>query len=215
MPPSIQPYHKFYRQEMRQFLPLNYSKVLEVGCGEGNFRSNLNNSHEYWGIEPNLAASEIAQEKLDKVLCGKYEDVSNQLPDKYFDLIICNDVIEHMEHHDKFLFALQKNIAPSGSLIVSIPNVRYIPNLMELIFLKDWHYREAGILDVTHLRFFTFKSLKRVLHETGWHINKIRGINRYGSHRIGHKLALSYFGQALFGRDTAYMQFGANLSLKN
>jgi len=215
MPPSIQPYHKFYRQEMRQFLPEDYSRVLEIGCGEGNFRSNLKNNHEYWGIEPNSAVSKIAKEKLDKVLCGKYEDVSDQLPENYFDLIICNDVIEHMEHHDRFLLALQKKITPSGSLVLSIPNVRYIPNLMELIFIKDWRYREAGILDVTHLRFFTYKSLKRVLRETGWHINRIQGVNRYGSHRIGHKLVLSYLGQALFGRDTAYMQFGANLCLKN
>lgn len=213
MPSSKHPYYQFSRPEMKQFLPISYSKVLEVGCGEGNFRINLEGSHEYWGIEQSDTASAIAKSNLDKVLTGTYEKCAQELPNKYFDLIVCNDVIEHMEDHKGFLLNLKKKLSPSGSLVISIPNVRYIPNLMEFLFKKDWHYRDAGILDSTHLRFFTKKSLIRVLNETGWKIEKMKGINRYGSHRFGHKLALSYLSQIVFGPDSAYMQFGAKLRL--
>lgn len=212
MPKQRPIYYQFQRQEMQQFLPTTYSKVLEIGCGEGNFRHNLSQQNEYWGIEQHSDAATKASNLLDKVIVGNYEQVANQLPEKYFDLIICNDVIEHMQHHQHFLLNIKQKLSNNGSLVISIPNVRYISNLAEILFKKDWRYREAGILDATHLRFFTKKSLIRTLEETGWQINKIVGINRYGSHRFGHKLLISYLAQILFGFDTAYMQFGANLT---
>jgi len=212
MPKQEKTYFQFPRKEMRAFLPDTYNKVLEVGCGAGNFRSNLTRPHEYWGIEQDTKAAQTADLALDKVVVGNYESVSEKLPEHYFDLIICNDVVEHMQHHITFLTEIKQKLCSGGCLVISIPNVRYLPNLAELLFKRDWRYREAGILDSTHLRFFTEKSLRRVLEETGWKITKMSGINRYGSHRIGHKLALSYLAQLCFGSDCAYMQFGASLT---
>lgn len=207
------PYYQFGRPEMQAFLPSSYEKVLEIGCGEGCFRHYLTKPIEYWGVEQQSEVAKRAAVHLDKVIVGSYALVSNQLPEHYFDLIICNDVIEHMENHVEFLHEVKQKLSSHGRLVISIPNVRYLPNLTELLFKKDWRYREAGILDSTHLRFFTEKSLRKTLEETGWKVNKMSGINRYGSHRLGHKLVISYLAQAIFGSDSVYMQFAADLSV--
>lgn len=197
---------------MSALLPPVYSRVLEVGCGLGNFRSNLLLKHEYWGVEQNPEAAASAEQKLDKVILGAYDETHEQLPNNYFDLIICNDVIEHMEHHIEFLLKIRDKLSDDGSLVISIPNVRLISNLNQILFAKDWKYIDAGILDRTHLRFFTKKSLIRVLNETGWHIDEIKGINRHGSRDGGPRLILSYIAQLIYGFDCAYWQFAARVT---
>ncbi len=207
-------YYEFSRGEMMAFLPDEYSKALEIGCGAGAFIGALDPSTERWGVEQNSAAAKSAATRADKVLIGSFESVKKELPDNYFDLIICNDVIEHIEHHELFLEDLKNKLSNHGSLVVSIPNVRFLPNLLELLFRKDWRYREMGVLDKTHLRFFTRKSLIRSLEDTGWSVEKIRGINRYGNRLLGPKRIISYIGQVIFGFDTAYLQFGARARKK-
>jgi 2-polyprenyl-3-methyl-5-hydroxy-6-metoxy-1,4-benzoquinol methylase len=204
---SSDQYYQFARSEMLAFLPDHYSKVLEVGCGAGSFIKSLNDGTESWGVEQDNTAAALAARHMHKVLMGSYQSVSEQLPDGYFDLIICNDVIEHIEHYDKFLQEIKSKLSNNGALLISVPNVRFRPNLLELLLRKDWRYRDAGILDRTHLRFFTRKSLCRTLQELDWQITKIQGINRYGNRTVSPKRFLSYLGQALLGRDTAYMQF--------
>ena len=204
---SSDQYYQFARSEMLAFLPDNYSKVLEVGCGAGSFIKSFDKSAEYWGVEQDSVAAEMAAKHMSKVLVGSYQTVCEKIPDSYFDLIICNDVIEHIEHYDKFLQDIKSKLSNDGALMVSIPNVRFLPNLFELLVLKDWRYRNAGILDKTHLRFFTRKSLCRTLEELGWRIETIQGINRYGNRLFSPKRLLSYVCQPLLGRDTAYLQF--------
>jgi len=208
-------YHKHDRSEVSIVIPETYSKILEIGCGEGEFRSTITKANEYWGIEPDKGVAQQAVKNLDKVLVGYFDDCKNKLTEGYFDLIVCNDVIEHMDDYIGFLNEIKKYLSPNGYLVASIPNVRYLNNLFHLLFEKDWRYREAGILDRTHLRFFTKKSIKRALVTTGWEITQIKGINRYGSNRIGHKLLLSYIGQVIFGRDSAYLQFAICAKVKS
>ena len=169
-------YYQFTRSDVSEFLPTHYEKVLDIGCGEGHFKRNLNESCEVWGVEPSNAAN-VASKSLHKVLNGYYEDVYDELPDNYFDLVVCNDVIEHMSDHDKFLKSIQKKITANGCLVGSRPNVRYIYNLYELMVNKEWFYEDSGVLDRTHLRFFTENSLTRTLNEHGYLIEKLHGIN--------------------------------------
>jgi len=207
-------YFQATRPEMKPFLPSSYERVLEIGCGEGNFRSNLDQPHEYWGVEQNARAAHQASKKLDSVLVGNYQQVEPDLPDHHFDLIICNDVIEHMEHHVAFMRNIKRKLANGGSLVISIPNARLLSNLNHILFAKDWHYSDAGILDRTHLRFFTKKSLVRLLEETDWHIESLKGVNRYGGRDGGPRLVLSYLAQFIYGSDCAYWQFAARVTDK-
>ena len=194
---------------MMLLLPEQYSKVLEVGCGEGNFRINLSQENEYWGVEPIEASARKASKKLDKVLIGTFNEMFDQIPDDYFDLVICNDVIEHMTDHEEFFQSIKKKIKKEGCLVASIPNVRYILNLIELIVKKDWEYKDAGILDRTHLRFFTEKSLKRTIIDSGFEIDQFKGINIYRSGGVKR-----YFFNVVFmllGQDARCMQFGIRI----
>lgn len=214
MNPSA-PYYGNSRTEMRAFLPDRYRRVLEIGCGEGTFRQNLELPNEYWGVELVPEAALRAQDRLDRVLTGTFEANFEQIPDAHFDLVICNDVIEHMPDHDAFLQAIVTKMAPGGHLMGSVPNVRYLPNLLGLLVDRDWAYGDEGVLDRTHLRFFTSTSLQRSFDASPLELDAIRGIN--DSYRRGGRSARmkDWLWRQLLGADTAYLQiaFRARLPL--
>jgi 2-polyprenyl-3-methyl-5-hydroxy-6-metoxy-1,4-benzoquinol methylase len=172
---------------MSQFLPDVHARVLEVGCGTGGFYDHLRQPCEVWGVEPNPEAATAATQKMHRVLVGRYDALADQLPDRYFDMIVCNDVIEHMDDHDAFLEAIKKKLRPGGCIVGSIPNVRHITALFKLLITKDWKYSESGILDRTHLRFFTEKSLRRTLQEHGYVIEKFGGVGSIIANGISRK----------------------------
>jgi 2-polyprenyl-3-methyl-5-hydroxy-6-metoxy-1,4-benzoquinol methylase len=205
-------YYSKPRSEMRGLVPERCSNVLEIGCGEGSFRTNVQTSTIYWGVEPDVRACQIAKASLDTVLCGRYDDVQADIPAGLFDLVVCNDVIEHMSDHQQFLQSIKTKMKNNGVLIGSVPNVRFLGNLYSLIIDKDWKYETTGILDATHLRFFTFKSLQRVLLDTGFDIEMLIGLNPITySGRAHVRLLKKVLGSSLckiIGNDAAYLQIG-------
>jgi 2-polyprenyl-3-methyl-5-hydroxy-6-metoxy-1,4-benzoquinol methylase len=201
-------YYKNSRKEMMQFIPEHYSRVLEIGCGAGSFRQNLTKKHEYWGVETVESAAKLATTKLDRVLHGTFLEKSSEIPDHYFDLVVCNDVIEHMVDHDLFLRMIRSKISDQGCLVVSAPNVRYIACLFELLVKKDWKYRDEGVLDRTHLRFFTQKSLIRALEGNGFYIENIKGINTVLSNIPVLRKVFIRLTSLILGKDILYLQFG-------
>ena len=169
-------YYQANRGVMAKYLPQAYERVLEVGCGAGGFFDHLRQPCEVWGVEPNPEAARAAGLKLHRALAGRFDWVADELPNGYFDMVVCNDVIEHMDDHDAFLEAIKSKLRPGGYIVGSIPNVRHITALFKLLIAKDWPYSESGILDRTHLRFFTQKSLARTLQNHGYAIQMIEGI---------------------------------------
>jgi len=201
-------YHDGIRNELVDLLPKNYSTVLEIGCGEGGFRSCVKQDCEYWGVDPSESATEISRKKLHTVFTGTFNDVINDLPNHYFDLIICNDVIEHMSDHNEFLRLIKLKMAKKSYLIGCIPNIRYFRNLIRLIIYKDWKYKDSGILDYTHLRFFTQKSLHRTLIDNQFTIDSFSGTNKVKLKRLFDPRHLFYrLVILLLGKDTAFKQF--------
>lgn len=201
-------YYKNLRREMTQFLPETYSRVLEVGCGAGSFRNNLTQKNEYWGVEMVESAAAQAEGKLDRVLHGCFLDKSSEIPDGYFDLIVCNDVMEHMPDHDLFLKTIKTKISRGGCLVLSVPNIRHIACLFDLLVRKDWNYQDEGVLDRTHLRFFTRKSLVRTLQDHGFQIENISGINSILSNLPWLRTMAIRLASSVLGRDVLYLQFG-------
>lgn len=197
------PYYAGTRPELRPFIPAHH-RVLEVGCGRGGFRSNLAPDAEVWGIEMVPDVAQQARGVLHRVLVGRFADVEAQLPQSYFDLVICNDVIEHMPDDREFLLSLRRYIAPGGSLMGSIPNMRHWPVLRGLVLNKEWEYVEQGILDRTHLRFYTVKSFPRLLEETGYTVVRFAGINRAIKLWTRRFLSLFFWNWA---SDLFYIQF--------
>ncbi|MCX6149590.1 MAG: class I SAM-dependent methyltransferase [Ignavibacteriales bacterium] len=173
-------YYNYSRSEMLEFIPKECKRILEIGCGAGNFGRQLieQRQAEVWGVEPITEAANAAAKVLNKVLNNFYEEDIN-LPEHYFDCIVFNDVLEHMVNPWnvlKFSKKFLRQDSPSF-IVTSIPNFRYIRNMYEIVIQKDFEYKGELTLDRTHLRFFTYKSILRLFDEAGMKIIKIQGIS--------------------------------------
>jgi len=167
------------RLEMISFIPCSCKVILDVGCGEGNFGSQLKNERRIivWGIEPDEKASIKAKLVLDQVFTDRFEQAFPDLPKDFFDCIVFNDVLEHLNDPGTVLKSCLSLLHSNGYIVSSIPNVRYIGNLYELLVKKDWEYKQGGILDQTHYRFFTQKSIKHLFKSCGYNVIRCEGIN--------------------------------------
>lgn len=175
------PQNKYYanpRREMLPFIPPEVKRVLEVGCGVGEFASLLKKERniEVWGIEINKEAADRAMTKLDKVLVGNIEQNEFDLPEEYFNCVVFNDVLEHLIDPWSVLKKMRNILKSDGYVIASIPNVRYFDNIKKLLKYKEWQYEDEGILDRTHLRFFTIKSIPDLFKNSGYDVVTISGI---------------------------------------
>jgi 2-polyprenyl-3-methyl-5-hydroxy-6-metoxy-1,4-benzoquinol methylase len=175
-------YFQAERSEMNTYLKYhpNPKTVLDIGCGRGNFAAQLKSKFglEAWGIEFVESEAKFGKEVLDKLFVGKIEDIVELLPDNYFDAVYFNDVLEHLENPYQVLENMKGKLSSEGIIISSIPNMRYFRVLKKLMFQADWKYESQGVMDYTHLRFFTRKSIKRMYEDIGYKIVLHEGINK-------------------------------------
>lgn len=190
---------------MSEYIPRGAERVLEIGCGDGNF-VNFFSSCEYWGVEPNANVKQIESSNIFKIYKCDYDQAYDQIPNEYFDLVIVNDVVEHMTDHDYFFSSIKKKMTKGGFLLGSVPNVRHISNIINLIYHKDWHYQSSGILDRTHFRFFTKKSLIRTFNLHNYEIELVQPINRQLSSKINVKCFCERVICLFLGSDTQFNQ---------
>ena len=176
----MQVYYTDPREEMPGFIPVSCKRILEVGCGEGNFGLLLKQREgvEVWGVELSEASAAIASTRLNRVFAGDFYHNYPALPKKYFDCLVFNDVLEHFTDPERALELCRDILVPGGYIVSSIPNVRYIRNLYEVVVQKDWEYKAGGILDRTHYRFFTQKSIIRMFSSKGYTVVSCTGINK-------------------------------------
>lgn len=198
-------YYDNVRMEMLNYLPKNAHRILDIGCGNGAFAEVIKNKNnaEVWGIEYMNEHGVEAQKKLDKVFIGRCEDFIEDLPNNYFDAIYFNDVLEHLADPYEVLSAIKEKLATGGVVISSIPNIRFYKALRKIVVNKDWQYEDHGVMDKTHLRFFTKKSIRRMYEELGYTIIKHEGINKSKSIKPFLFYTLTLFTQL----DMQYVQF--------
>jgi 2-polyprenyl-3-methyl-5-hydroxy-6-metoxy-1,4-benzoquinol methylase len=191
-------YYACPRKEMLKYVPEASRTVLDVGCGEGLFGHALQQQvagREVWGIEIDPIAAGEAEGQIDKVLVGDVETVLSRLPEGHFDCVVFNDVLEHLVDPESVLRKITRYMTPNGIVVCSIPNVRYFPVLFRLILRKEWRYVDNGVLDRTHLRFFTIKSIQQMFEELRYDVLTIDGINRLNTWRpkVASVLSLGLF----------------------
>ena len=188
-------------------------RVLDVGCGTGNFGASLRKRTgcEVWGVESNARSIHKAEQNIDKVLHGHFGPELD-LPSGYFDCIVFNDVLEHMPDPASALALARALLSSGGCIVASIPNIRQFPTVWRLVIGGEWEYQEIGILDKTHLRFFTRLSIMRLFQEAGFAIQRIDGISPFHSH--GHDDPALWRRYSLFSwlpitgiKDMRYQQF--------
>lgn len=203
-------YTQKQRYEMLRYIPQKASIILDVGCAVGCFGQLLKaeRSVEVWGVEVNEYAASIAAQKLDKVICGDFGKNLN-LPSQGFDCIVFNDVLEHLVDPYSALMYCKELLRDGGIVVASIPNVRYFDNIWNLLVHKDWKYTEHGILDRTHLRFFTRRSILSTFNDLQYRIESIEGINPLEKEHLYHARNFKIFNFVLLNQieDMRYLQF--------
>ncbi|MBI9072781.1 MAG: class I SAM-dependent methyltransferase [Melioribacteraceae bacterium] len=156
-------YYENERNELMPYLNISAKKILDVGCGAGSLAATIKkrNNAEVWGIELIEDAAVKAKKKIDNVLIGKVEEKIDELPDDYFDIIIFADVLEHLYDPYTVLKKIKTKLKVEGEIVASIPNIGHWSIIKDLL-QGEWEYQDWGILDRTHIRFFTKKSLLKM-----------------------------------------------------
>jgi 2-polyprenyl-3-methyl-5-hydroxy-6-metoxy-1,4-benzoquinol methylase len=147
-------------------------RVLDVGCCFGAFGALLESRGiETWGIEPDPIYAARAEERMTKVIRGFFPDAAPQA--EKFDCVTFNDVLEHVADPADALAATVDLLNEGGWVLASIPNVRHITVLFDLVVKGRWDYTDAGILDRTHLRFFTKATMRELFEASGFRVESI------------------------------------------
>jgi 2-polyprenyl-3-methyl-5-hydroxy-6-metoxy-1,4-benzoquinol methylase len=156
-----------------------WKEVLDIGCSRGGLGAAIKDKGiRVSGIEAFEHAAQIAKMKLDDVVVGNIETMEIPYEKEQFDCIIFGDVLEHLFDPWAVLQKVKPYIKPGGSILTSIPNVAHISVLIP--FLNgDWTYEEVGLMDKTHIRFFTFKEIVRLFTDAGFSIHHVERIYVY------------------------------------
>lgn len=177
--PTPSSYYDNSRQGMLRHINPEARRVLEVGCGHGNFGRLIKDTQgaHVVGIDISAEAIRVAAENLDQALIIDLDKDPMPFAAAEFDCIVCNDVLEHLIDPWKAVASLSRLLKPNGELIASIPNIRHHKVLRPLIWPGEWRYADIGILDRTHLRFFTRGSIHELIEFGGLHVKTMEGIN--------------------------------------
>ena len=166
------------REELALAVPSSAHRVLDVGCDTGRFGALVKNlgssARSVYGVEPSGVESDFL-ESYEEVWRGVFPEAIP--PDLLFDCIAMNDVLEHMDDPWGALAQAWSLLQPGGVLVGSVPNVRQVKVIFDLVVRGDFTYREVGIMDVGHLRFFTRSTVQVALTAAGFSVQSIRGTN--------------------------------------
>lgn len=149
--------------------------VLEIGCACGATLLKIKNIYSkacLYGIELNDQAALSAKLFAD-VIAANIEKTVLPYQEEYFDYIILGDVLEHLENPWLALKNIRACVKPGGHILASIPNIMHFTVLRNLL-QGYWSYEEAGILDRTHLRFFTLYEIEKMFKEAGYEVKNCR-----------------------------------------
>ena len=152
----------------------NEENILDIGCSTGMLAEKIRQINpivKIDGVDISIDAKHEAEKHLDNFYLLNLD--TDEFPNfgKKFDLIILGDVLEHIKHPDELLLKLENLLTKNGKIIISIPNVAYFRIRFRLLF-GNFDYGDTGIMDRTHLRFFTQKTAKQLINSSGYKIEQ-------------------------------------------
>jgi 2-polyprenyl-3-methyl-5-hydroxy-6-metoxy-1,4-benzoquinol methylase len=152
------------------------STVLEAGCATGYMTKIIKNDLHcnVTCLEVDPEAAEIAKAYCDQIIVGDIEgiDFSAHFSKEQFDTIIFADVLEHLRYPQNVLTSLLPYLKKDGNLLISIPNISHASVVLNLI-LGNFEYTRYGLLDETHLRFYTKENFTNLLNMAGYNVIEI------------------------------------------
>lgn len=170
-------------------------KVLDIGCATGETGKALleqGKAQFVEGIEyiPHMAKK--AELNIQKVIQGSVEDQEtlNKISPQMFDYILFGDVLEHLVNPEKILsYLVDNHLLPNGKVIISLPNIQHVEVFIQIFIKGNWPRNPRGIFDETHLRQFTLKNLKELIHSSGLKLIILKRKYRFRD-RIGSRFPL-------------------------
>ena len=157
-----------------RLVPAN-SRVLELGCSTG-FMSRVFALRDckVTGIELDKDAARMAEQFCERVIVGDLDllDLDEILGEETFDVVVAADVLEHLKTADSVLRTLRPHLRPEGSFVASLPNIAHGSVRLALL-AGDFVYTDSGLLDRTHLRFFTRRTIESLFEEAGYVIGHL------------------------------------------
>lgn len=172
-------YFEGSRPEIAKLVPESCRSILDVGCGFGGLGRQLRDLgfNDLYGIEINPDATSKLENVYSKHWIGDVEKLVLPLPAESLDCIIFADVLEHLVDPWGALRRYVGLLRSGGTAIISVPNVRNVALLYRLLVKGRWDYEDSGLLDRTHLRFFTRYSVGSLAASAGlqidsWHPNR-------------------------------------------
>lgn len=177
-------------QVVHSLLPSGKKRLLDVGCGEGDFILNSKAKfREYYGVDVSSLRIEHAEERSKEMGDNIYFyhcDVDKGLPfdNSFFDVVTCIAVLEHVFNPPNVLDEIRRVLKPGGTFIVQVPNIAWLPYRIQLLFGKL--PKTGGVYlgaDWEHLHNFTKNSLLLLLRQKGFKIEKISCSGIFAKHR--------------------------------
>lgn len=197
-------YYGSDRREILRYYPTRgFSHVLDIGCAEGRHGELLLSegvAERVSGIENHPEAASIAERVLHHVHVGDAEEVLSTLPPESYDAAAALDILEHLPDPWKALADIRRLLQPDGWVIASIPNIRFVTVVLDLFFRGRFDYADSGILDRTHLRFFTRRSIDAMFGDAGFAHIRVIGLE-HPSRRWWVRMVTRVLG------DLAFRQF--------
>lgn len=185
-------YFSNIRYDIIDMIPKRPNRVLEIGCGSGATLVELKKlSKAEFTVGVDIVKKSIPG--IDSYITGDIESIVIPFEEKYFDVIICADVLEHLVDPWLLIHDILKFMKNDGLLIVSIPNVREIGVLWKIAIKGDFAYSSQGILDKSHLRFFCKKNIYNLFF-----MNNLKIINLMRRRQTKFKAILDYITLRIF-----------------
>jgi O-antigen biosynthesis protein len=165
-------YYLRARDDLIRLVPLSAKRILEIGCAAGMTGKALQQRslEELVGVELVEEMAEKARPYYTKVFVDDIEQLQLPFEKGHFDCIIYGDVLEHLVDPWALLRRHRDLLKDGGAIVLSVPNIRHYRIVKKLLLHGAWEYTGDGILDKTHLRFFTLKSIRSMLAEAGFDI---------------------------------------------
>jgi 2-polyprenyl-3-methyl-5-hydroxy-6-metoxy-1,4-benzoquinol methylase len=168
------PIHEYHNPDLLRLIPAQSKKMVEIGCSSGALAREFKTISPdcFWlGVEIDSTYAEMAKRYCDKSIVLDIETAPESFWEetKNSDCWIFGDTLEHLRDPWKILRLIRANISNAGSVVACIPNAQHW-SLQARLNIGDFRYEEAGLLDKTHLRWFTRQTIIEMFDQTGFRI---------------------------------------------